>query len=72
MKLGFVIIYVDDVIKTLQFYKDAFGLKIRLDERLRWRRSITQTILQINESPTNKRKPIPTVEKNARRSLSFA
>ncbi|ANV84636.1 glyoxalase [Picosynechococcus sp. PCC 7003] len=31
MKLGFVIIYVDDVKKTLQFYKEAFGIKIRME-----------------------------------------
>ncbi len=31
MKLGFVVIYVDDVKETLQFYKEAFGFKIRLE-----------------------------------------
>ena len=31
MKLGFVIVYVDDVKKTLQFYKEAFALEIRLE-----------------------------------------
>ena len=31
MKLGFVIIYVDDVKKTLQFYQKAFDLKIRME-----------------------------------------
>ena len=31
MKLGFVIIYVDDVKKVLHFYKEAFGLKIRME-----------------------------------------
>ncbi len=28
MKLGYVIIYVEDVLKTLNFYEKAFGLKI--------------------------------------------
>lgn len=31
MKLGFVIIYVDDVRSTLRFYEKAFGLKIRME-----------------------------------------
>lgn len=31
MKLGFVIVYVDDVRKTLRFYQEAFGLKIRFE-----------------------------------------
>lgn len=31
MKLGFVIIYVDDVKKVLQFYEEAFELKIRME-----------------------------------------
>jgi len=31
MKLGFVVIYVSDVKKILQFYKEAFDLKIRLE-----------------------------------------
>jgi uncharacterized glyoxalase superfamily protein PhnB len=30
MKLGFVIIYVDDVKKALEFYKEAFGIEIRM------------------------------------------
>ncbi|MEX0297863.1 MAG: VOC family protein [Kordiimonas sp.] len=30
MKLGFVVVYVDDVEKCLEFYRDAFDLKIRL------------------------------------------
>ena len=31
MKLGFVIIYVDDVKKVLGFYKKAFGLKVKME-----------------------------------------
>ena len=31
MKLGFIIIYVDDVKETLAFYQNAFGLTIRLE-----------------------------------------
>ena len=31
MKLGFVIVYVSDVKETLQFYRDAFGLDIRME-----------------------------------------
>ncbi len=29
MKLGYVIIYVQDVAKTIEFYERAFGLKVR-------------------------------------------
>lgn len=29
MKFGYTIIYVDDVVKTLEFYEKAFGLKRR-------------------------------------------
>lgn len=31
MKLGFVVIYVDDVKSCLQFYQAAFGLEIRME-----------------------------------------
>jgi len=31
MKLGFVIIYVNDVKKVLHFYEKAFGLEIRME-----------------------------------------
>ena len=31
MKLGFVVIYVNDVRETLKFYKEAFGFKIRME-----------------------------------------
>lgn len=27
MKLGYTLIYVDDVVKTIEFYENAFGLK---------------------------------------------
>lgn len=30
MKLGYVIHYVDDVVKTMKFYEDAFGLKRKM------------------------------------------
>ena len=30
MKLGFVVVYVEDVKSTLSFYQEAFGLKIRM------------------------------------------
>lgn len=30
MKLNYIIIYVDDVIKAIEFYQEAFGLKARL------------------------------------------
>ncbi len=29
MKLGYTIIYVEDVIKTIEFYQKAFGLKLK-------------------------------------------
>jgi len=31
MKLGFVIIYVEDVKRILTFYKEAFGLEVRME-----------------------------------------
>lgn len=30
MKLGYVIVYVEDVVKTLDFYQQAFGFDIRM------------------------------------------
>ena len=30
MKLGYVIVYVEDVVKTLDFYQKAFGFDIRM------------------------------------------
>lgn len=30
MKLGYVIVYVEDVVKTLDFYQQAFGFEIRM------------------------------------------
>ena len=30
MKLGYVIVYVDDVVQTLNFYHQAFGFEIRM------------------------------------------
>ncbi len=31
MKLGFVVIYVDDVLEVLSFYQQAFDLKVRME-----------------------------------------